>query len=259
MEKMIIFHRLTNENFRPIMERWFRKEHAPDVLVQTPWTLRYLLYRACPPPPGAHEMFGTYDYRIHESWAPNIRERRGTKGLLGMAPDPVPTAIQAQIVYVPAEPTEDFLGQDIQLEEHSILRWVTAFHYPEGADKKACDDWYLNVHVPEVMKQPGLIRFFSHKCVAFEGSLLPITTSDNNQALEKMGWPRHWDRLSEMWYENNDGWVDSVITNPPQYTKPDWATADEYPFLAPEQDFISTFLLESPEYDMAKMFRQAYY
>lgn len=256
MQKMVVFHRLTNERQRPALERWFRRQHVPDVLVQAPWMVRYLLYRPVPPPPGA-EAYACYNYRIHENWALDFGLRRGKKGLLGMTPEPGAKAIQAQIVHIPAEPTEDFFGQGLLLESQSILRWVVAFRYPEGVDKQLCDDWYLNVHVPETMKQKGLIRFFSHKAVEFEGNPLPITTDDNKQA--RTGWARHWDRLSELWYEDIDGWAASVLESPLSYTKPDWATWDRYPFMKPEEDFISTFLLESPDCDFMKSFSPAYY
>jgi hypothetical protein len=38
-----------------------------------------------------------------------------------------------------------------------------------------------------------------------------------------------------------------VIVSPPTYTKPPWATRDTYPFFAPFRDFVSTFVLETPE------------
>jgi hypothetical protein len=43
--------------------------------------------------------------------------------------------------------------------------------------------------------------------------------------------------------------VDSILTNPPAYTKPPWATADSYPFLEAEKNFASTFILERPSDD----------
>jgi hypothetical protein len=37
-----------------------------------------------------------------------------------------------------------------------------------------------------------------------------------------------------------------VIEAPPRYTRPDWATHEHYPFVAPGADFVSSFLLERP-------------
>ena len=255
MEKMVIFHRLTDENLRPATERWFRRYHVPEVLCQYPWTVRYLLYRPVPPPPGGED-FALYDYRIHENWAQDFHQRRSGRGLLPMTPGPQ-GSVKAEIVHIPAEPTEDFFGQELTYEGHSILRWVVAIRYPKGVDKQEGEDWFLNTHVPEVMRQPGLIRFFSHKCVEFEGDPLPISTKDSEGKGHEES--RHWDRLYELWYENNEGWVESILRNPPAYTKPAWASWDRYPFLKPEEDLISTFILESPDCDFTREFRQMYY
>ena len=142
MEKMVIFHNLLDENARPAMERWFRRSHVPDVLAQYPWTNRYVLYYPVPAPEGAKNE-GLYTYRIHENWAFDINLRRGGKGLVGMTPEPCENVIKADIIHIPAEPTEDFLGADWSYEEHPILRWVIAYRYPEGADKEECDKFFL--------------------------------------------------------------------------------------------------------------------
>lgn len=260
MEKMIIFHNLLDENARPAMERWFRRAHVPDVLTQYPWTTRYLLYRPVPAPAEAQDA-GLYTYRIHENWAFSLEQRRGSKGLIGMSPEPVQNTIKADIVHIPAEPTEDFLGGDWSYEEHSILRWVIAYRYPENSNKKACDRFFLETQAKEIMQMPGLIRFFSHKAIQFEGSALPVTTDDNKEAgSEKLaGFMRHWDRLSELWFECNDDWVNAVKRNPPAFTQPDWATWSNFPFLKPGEDFIHTFILESPDCDFTKTCHPLYY
>jgi hypothetical protein len=127
---------------------------------------------------------------------------------------------------VPARPTDDFLGSQLTLEDKTILRWLIMLKYPWGVPVEEGEKWYLNVHAKEVMEQPGLTRFVSHR------------------ALET---PPPWRRVSEQWYENFDGWRKSVIDSPPKYTRPAWAKYDEYPFLEPYVDFVSTFILERPE------------
>lgn len=260
MQKMVIFHNLLDENARPALERWFRQRHVPEVLVQCPWTSRYLLYRPVPAPEGAQDA-GLYTYRIHENWAPSIEARRGKKGLLAMTPEPVPDVIKADIIHLPAEPTEDFLGEGWHYDEHTILRWVVAYRYPEGADKEACDRFFLDVQAEEIKQIPGLIRFFSHKAVVFEGSALPVTTSDNDAegSAKKQNLLRRWDRLSELWFESGADWRRGMLESPPEFTKPPWATSDAFPFLKPGEDFIHTFLLESPDCDFTKTQAQLYY
>lgn len=258
MEKMVIFHNILDENARPALERWFRRYHVPEVLVQYPWTNRYLLYRPVPPPQGAEDA-GLYTYRIHENWAPGIRHRRGKKGMLAMTPEPIANAIKADVVHIPAEPTEDFLGSDWHFDEHPILRWLIAYRYPAGADISACDRFFLEQQAPEIMQMPGLVRFFSHRAVEFEGSALPITTGENDSAGKAEGFKRHWNRLSELWFENSEGWYNAVRRNPPVFTRPSWASSETFPFLKPGDDFIHTFVLESPDCDFTRTFSQLYY
>ncbi len=64
--------------------------------------------------------------------------------------------------------------------------------------------------------------------------------------------------MSELWYEDGNGWVESVIASSPAYTKPAWATYDRYPFLEPAMDFASTFILERPTDDWLKVVPPAY-
>jgi hypothetical protein len=58
--------------------------------------------------------------------------------------------------------------------------------------------------------------------------------------------------VSEQWYEDSNGWIESVIKSPPQYTRPPWASYDHYPFLEPDVDFASTFILERPTDDWVR-------
>ena len=253
MSKLLIIHKLNDENDRPALERWFQRYHVPEVLTQNPWTVKYILYRVVPPPPGG-ERFGYYNYRVHENWVPDNAVRRGVKGLLSMTAQP--GACDAIVVNMPAEPTEDFMGGGCSIDDHTILRWVTVFRYPDGVSVEEGEDWYLNVHVPEVMKQPGLTRFFSTKAYISGKSILP--QADDFAEHENLFF-KQWHRVSELWYENNNGWVDSILKNPPHYTKPTWATCDTYPFMIPGSEFISTFILERPDHDFIKEFRPQYF
>ena len=63
---------------------------------------------------------------------------------------------------------------------------------------------------------------------------------------------KRWHRVSEQWYENDNGWVDSIVKRPPAYTKPPWARFENYPFLVPGDEFVSTFLLERPDQDFLR-------
>jgi len=256
MSKLLIVHKLNDENDRPALERWFNRYHIPEVLAQTPWTVRYLLYRAVPPPPGA-EKYGYYNYRVHENWAYDNEMRRGSKGLLSMTPQP--GACDAVVVNIPAEPTEDFYGGENRYDDYTILRWITVFRYPDGVPIEEGEDWYLNTHVPEVMKQPGLRRFFSFKANDVGGPPLPKGDNEEDFVEHDELFYKQWRRVSELWYENPNGWVDSIIKNPPVYTAPPWGGFGAYPFLVPDSEFVSTFILERPDADLIKERAQLYF
>ncbi|MCL6479481.1 MAG: hypothetical protein K6T65_13930 [Peptococcaceae bacterium] len=256
--KTIIVHHQPDPNDYPAQERWFWKHHCPEVLLQAPWLCRYVMYRAVPVPPPGAEAYGYYNYRVHENWIRSSEGRRGRNGSLSMTPQP--GKMEVVVVSVPAEPTEDFMGAGLRYGEKTILRWLTIFRYPDGVPVEEGEDWYLNVHVPEVMKQPGLIRFFSHKAIENKQSS-PLPHSAKQKPFVTDPGPlffKQWHRVSELWYENNNGWVDSVLKSPPRYTKPPWARYDQYPFLEPRNEFISTFILERPDQDMLRDYEPVY-
>jgi hypothetical protein len=58
-----------------------------------------------------------------------------------------------------------------------------------------------------------------------------------------------------MWYENGTAWRRAVVESKIKYTRPPWAQYNKYPFLEPAVDFVSTFLLERPEFDFLRDYR----
>jgi hypothetical protein len=239
MIKTIILHHLLDTNDLPAAERWFYRYHVPEVLRNRP--LSYLSFRAVPPPAGA-ENYGYFNYKVHENIS--VGEGETSLGLAAMTPEVVP--LKVVMVNLPPTPTEDFMGRETSLEEKTILRWLVAFKYPEGVSVEEGDDWYLNVHAKEVMRQPGLTRFFSYKVLAsreFGKAGAPSFLHPRSSMLAG------WHRVSELWYEDGNGWTRSVIDSPPEYTAPPWAKHGRYPFLEPGIDFVSTFILERPSDD----------
>lgn len=254
MSKLLIVHHLKDENDRPALERWFTRYHVPEVMTQTPWTVRYLLYR-CVPAPAGGEKFGYFNYRIHENWVLGNDARRSDKGLFSMTAQPG-NNMDAIIVNMPADPTEDFMGAGDHFDDHTILRWICVFRYPDGVSVEEGENWYLNVHVPEMMKTPGLNRFFSTKAYISEKS--PLPQCDSFMEHDNLFF-KQWHRVSELWFDNNNGWINGVLTNPPKFTKPEWATSDQYPFVIPGSEFISTFILEKPDNDFVRERTSLYY
>lgn len=255
---------LPSMNELPEMERWYIRYHAPEALnMLGPWMTRYRSYRSVPPPPGA-EQFGYYNYRVSELWFRDIKELPPVVGMgdnqNGQTfelhwPRWMKQAVSNELydtkwkgkpegphpwsqVFVPAAPTEDFLGR-FTVDEKTFIRWYICFKYPDGVPVEEGEKWFLEVHSKEVMKQPGLIRYFSHRAVDVPGVS-----------------PQHpWHRIAEQWYENYNEWQKSVINSPPKYTAPRWAKNKKYPFLAPYTDFLSTFILERPTDDFLRDWR----
>ena len=224
------------------MERWYYKDHAPEIVRRYgPWLARHESYLPVDAPPEARA-FGFYNWRVTDGWWRELPEP-GAKGAMAFTVPPVWPEVAA--CFIPAQPDHDFLGSDIQPYERQVLRWFCLIRYPEGVSRAEGDDWFVNVHAPEAMRQPGLYRFFSHATVD-PGVGLPGTWPPAAIAPMRAGLRPRWDRLVELWYESFDDWHRSVIAAPPAYTKPSWATSPDYPFLAPRRDFACSFLLERP-------------
>jgi len=230
------------------MERWYYGSHSSEISRRYgPWLQRHESYVALNAPEDARE-YGFYNWRVTESYWREVPEA-GAKGAYCFTPAPVWNPIST--CAVPAQPTEDFLGWDRFATEGACIRWYMMFRYPLGVRLDEGEDWYLNVHAPEVMKQPGLRRFFSFKAVKppvpLPGMWHPDATPPDDMLMVQ------WDRVTELWYDSFAAWRNAVIDNPPQYTLPEWATdpfyphtTDRFPFFKPGVDFASTFLLERP-------------
>lgn len=244
MIKTLILHHLPDMNDLPAVERWYYRFHIPEVLRSSSTLTRYVCYRSVPSPPGA-ENFGYMNYKVHENLRP-ILNKDAFMGFLSMTPEVAP--LEVIMVNVPEKPTEDFMGSQRSLNDKTILRWMTVFRYPEGVSAKEGDDWYLNVHAKEVQQQPGLTRFFSYRTLSEntskDQSTTPPEVKDFLHPKSKCSF--NWHRVSEQWYENSNGWEDSIVKNRQKYTPPPWANYKKYPFFEPSVDFFSTFILEHP-------------
>lgn len=255
MNKTIIIHHLNDLDNLPKMERWFVRDHCPEVLAQAPWLTRYVMYRTVPPAKGMESM-GYMNYRVHVNMAIDKSFRRNLRGLLCATQEPVENAMTVAVANVPAEPTEDFCGQQLGHYDTSFIRFLYFFSYPERVDKKEGEDWFLNVHAPEVCKLPGVLRFFSSKSYDEKFPPLPMPEGMDNLSfvdLAKDNLLFHsWDRVCEIWFENNSAWTEAFVENGDKLTAPGWATTNAYPFVVPGKDFICTSILERPDQDMLK-------
>jgi hypothetical protein len=240
MLKSIVMHDIKMSHIAA-MERWYFKDHSPEIVRRFgPWETRHESYLPVDAPPDARA-YGFYNWRVTEGWWREL-PKPGPQGNLSFTPPPVSPKVAT--CFVPTQPTEDFLGWEIRPHDRQVLRWFIMFRYPPGVPLDEGEEWFLGTHVPEVMRQPGLYRFFSHRTVHVESGL-PGTWAPSDRP--PPGHVRHdWVRCCELWYENFDDWRRSVIEAPPAYTKPAWASRPDYPFLAPLEDFACSFLLERP-------------
>ena len=237
-------------NELPSFERWYLRYHAAEVMSNRgPLLARFIGYRPLPIIPEALP-YGYYNLRVTESWFWSVEERPPMvigkpSGILdyrwqapwmksrlprGQGSPPTPGVS----LTVPTQPTEVFLGGKFTADDKPILRWYIATKYPQGVPLEEGEEWFPKVHSQEVLQQPSLTAYFSHR------------------AIDMPGRPSVWCRLTEMWYEDFNGWRQSVIESPPKYTRPRWAKYDKYPFLEPYVDFVSTFLMERPDHDYLK-------
>jgi hypothetical protein len=232
--RIYVMHHLHDMNDLPAFERWFWRYHAPEVM-RGSRLLRYVNYRAVVPPPRGAEEYGFYNYAVHED-------------ILLHAPASGPGSMDVAICTVPGDPTEDFLGSEVSMDEKTVLRWLIYMKYPEGVSEQEGEDWYLNVHAREVMQQPGLTRFFSYKALPHR-LFAPPKPGARRFMHPNTRMHLGWNRVSEQWYANPNGWRKSIVESPPRYTAPPWASHDRYPFLKPFVDFASMFVLERPTDD----------
>lgn len=256
MIKSVIMYNIKDMNKLPVLERWLYKDHAPEIISsQGPIMAQYDTYRCVYVPKGMSDDFnklGTYNWRVINQWwheKPFENKDNGKfKGSLGQRSidrlEKILDIKEGKIssykwfgnekihppvyAFLPFRHTNDFKGAGINLfSQESLVRWVVAIKYPQGVSIEEGEDWYLNVHAPEVSKQKGLIRFFSSRVI--EPKVGPFV------------------RISEMWYTDLNSWKHNVIEDPPVYTKPNWASYTEFPFLKPFVDFVGIFLDERPE------------
>jgi len=242
----------------PMGERWLLREHAGETQMWlAPWLERYVRYWFVMPPanlvPDVVKL-GSWTtgvtMHVYRDTPPTLDKQWGFVGMIprgkqkevktpGAAyanrekADAIEPRVDMTFCFAPFAPTEDFLGATINPWENSILRWFTCFKYPKGVSREEGDEWYVNVHAKEVMKQEGLLRYFSYRTMDWPG-------------------PAGWHRVSEMWYADYASWHKAVIEKPPKYTKPSWAKYDQYPFLEPHKDFLGSFILERPTHDLLR-------
>ena len=106
--------------------------------------------------------------------------------------------------FIPAQPTEDFLGWDALPEERACFRWHVLQRYPHGVPISEGEAWFLETHAPELCALSGLRRFFSSRVIN-EPLRLPGVWADGKEPPPETILPV-WHRLSELWFESLSDW-----------------------------------------------------
>lgn len=252
MNKTLIVQHLNKIDNLPEMERWFVSHHCREVLAQSPWLTRYVMFRVVPPAEGMEELC-FQNYRVHELMGPDVETRRSVKGLMGMTPEPVEDAMRVAIANVPAEPSEEFFGETLNHADGAFIRFLFLLSYPKGVSRQEGEEWFLNSFAPEACKLEGLMKFFSHK--AYDKAYPPLPLPETGKPVfvevdEDNIFFHQWDRVCEMWFPNNSAWTNAFVKNPPAWTVPAWATRNTFPFVESGKDFVCTSLLERPDQNM---------
>lgn len=240
MVKSVVMHDIPMAHIAA-MERWYYRDHAPEINRRFgPWLVRHDSYLPVDAPAEARA-YGFFNWRVTEGCWRELPAPGPQGNLAFTVPPQVPRVATG---FFPVQPSEDFLGGSLQPHEKNVLRWYILLRYPHGVAKDEGERWFLDVHVPELMKQAGLFRFFSHRAIR---EPIPLPGEWPAAHRPSPGTILHsWDRLIELWYESFDDWRTAVIEAPPAYTRPAWATRAQYPFVEPGRDFVSSFLLERP-------------
>ena len=232
------------------MERWYHRDHAPEILRRYgPWMTRFECYLPVHAPASAYS-YGFYNWRMTEVWWRELPADRNEEDLYF-----TPPAVFARVAacFVPSQPTETFVTPSSLPLEKAPLRWLVLYRYPDGVARDEGEEWFLGTHAPEVATQPGLYRFVTYRV---ESGIARVPGRWRADAVPPQDRVRAaWDRVGELWYETFDDWEAAVVTSPPRYTKPAWATQDFFPFVEPYIDFASTFILERPVDDFLRDLR----
>jgi hypothetical protein len=240
MLKSVVVHDIPI-NHIAAMERWYYRDHAPEINRRFgPWLARHDSYLPVDAPADART-HGYFNWRVTEGYWREL-PASGPRGNLAFTLPPVWPRVAT--AFFPAQPTEDFLGGQLQPHERQVLRWYQLLRFPQGVDTSEAERWYLEQHAPQLSQLPKLYRAFSTR-VSQQSHRLPGEWPPSTHPPAGMILPA-WDRLTELWFETFDDWREFIGAASQRLTRPAWATHPTYPFLTPHSQLVSSFLLERP-------------
>jgi hypothetical protein len=246
MYKSVVMHDIPM-NSVAAMERWYWREHAPEINRRFgPWLVRHESFLPVDAPADARA-YGFFNWRVTEGcW--REMPAPGARGNLAFTVPPVWPRVATG--FFPAQPTEDFCGGGIQPHERNVLRWYCLHRYPEGVAQADGEQWFLRVHAPELVRAGGPYRIFSTRA---HREHLPLPGEWPSGARPPMSsLLLHWDRLTEFWFETFDQWREWITDVAPTLTAPPWQQGGRFPFARLGEEFVSSFLLERPSDEFSR-------
>ena len=240
MLKSVVVHDIPM-NHVAAMERWYWREHAPEINRRFgPWLVRHESFVPVDAPQDVRT-YGHYNWRVTEGYWREM-PAPGACGNLAFTVPPVWPRVSTG--FFAAQPTEDFCGGGIQPGERQVLRWYCLSRYPDNVRESDGEAWFLGTHAEELVRAGGPYRIFSSRAhkepVPLPGEWPTGRMPPRESVLHR------WDRLTEYWFETFDDWRQWVREVVPGLTRPSWARDAAYPFVRPGHEFVSTFLLERP-------------
>jgi len=258
MVKEVAMGVFTNAPNQAELDRYYLRYHGPEVVkFSGPWLRRYQLWLPFDPPKEAVERFGAVRGRYAELWFGSEEEYldRPAHGPMSKATFKSAGPNMQTVVMVPAKPTEEFYDPDPNPEETTILRWVQIIRYPDGVSVEDGEKWFIQVHAQETLKQPGLLKFVSHRVLTeidekmnqlMQKAMKASPSGGGLPGMSDMPKRQSWVRVNEYWYKDFDAWRKAVLESPPAYTAPAWG--GKYPFV----QMVSSFLPYMHDVDFLK-------
>lgn len=216
-----------------VLERWYITYHSREVRrAFKAWQRNYVSYRSYLPSPEALKAYPTLQYgRMTEIQFDSIEDFQESRPnniygkLDSMTPPPGGWRAQAlsktNTVTVPINPQDLFVSLDTPPKEIPYVRWLVFYSWPKGVDEKTAEAWYRDVHVKEMSKLPGLMRFARYRTIRKD--------ADFTYAVE-------------YWFNDMPSWKKAFLPVP-KLTPPPWGGT--FPFV----DTVSMFIGENPDID----------
>lgn len=258
MIRHVFMFNLTSVDALARMERWYWRHHAPEAVRSLgPWLRRYESWRTVAIPQPLPEV-GFYNYRWTEMWFERFEPQGSPTGLTWYEGQDVDSDSFVEDAYASSWPgrfdgphpvSQLFLPgiPEIVVDNHRApqespptLRWIAQMHFPQ--DVAGGQDWFVNTAFPALAAIPGVVRAFSSAALEVpEETLRALSPQEPKQ------FP--WNRWFELRFTDFEAWRKAA----PAILGWDAANRSLHGGMQPYRDFISTIVLERPDWTVNEM------